>query len=316
MAEKRPVPISEAEKKAKDSSARLSIAVAGFLIIIKTIIGILTGSISVWASLLDSAMDIVASIVNLLAIRAAARPADEHHAYGHGKAESLAALFQSIVIAASGVFLIREAVIRILTPVQIRSEWLGILGMLVAVVVSIALVVRLTKVAVQTDSLAIKSDAQHYKTDIYTTLSALLSLLISSLFHLTIADPVISIAIAIYIIWSAIWLAKDSIDILMDKRLPSSIDEQIAGIIGRYEPFGVLGFHDLRTRRSGSIKFIDLHLEVEHDKSLKDAHEITEEVLRVIESEIPRSKVQIHTDPGRYSEHQDDVRSFLSIDSH
>src|SRR5437667_14239 len=105
----------EQENRAKNSSARLSIAVAAFLIVIKTGTGVVTGSISVWASLLDSTMDIFASVVNLLAIRSASRPADDDHAYGHGKAESLAGIFQAMVIAASGVFLVREAVLRIMS---------------------------------------------------------------------------------------------------------------------------------------------------------------------------------------------------------
>src|SRR5215831_17852698 len=165
------------ENDAKKSSARLSIIVAAFLITIKTITGIMTGSISVWASLLDSTMDIFASIVNYVAIRAASRPADDDHAYGHGKAESLAGMFQSIVIAGSGIFLIREAVLRIMNPVSTRTEGLGIVTMLVATLTSVALVARLNRVARQTDSLAIKSDALHYTTDIYTNLGAFLALL-------------------------------------------------------------------------------------------------------------------------------------------
>src|SRR5437763_10436179 len=120
------------EAAAKNKAARLSILAAAFLIIIKTITGFLTGSISVWASLLDSLMDIFASVVNFFAVRAAARPADEDHTYGHGKVESLAGVFQALVISASGVFLIYEAIRRILQPRDISSEWLGIGTMVVA----------------------------------------------------------------------------------------------------------------------------------------------------------------------------------------
>jgi ferrous-iron efflux pump FieF len=299
--------VNDQENRAKKATARLSIATAGFLIIIKTGTGFATHSISVWASLLDSTMDIVASIVNLLAIRAASRPADDDHAYGHGKAESLAGIFQAFVIAASGIFLIREAILRIIHQVSTQAEGLGIAAMAVATVASMALVARLNKVARETDSLAIKSDAVHYKTDIYTNLTALLALLITTITHWKIVDPLLSIGIALYILWSAVMVAKDSIDVLMDRRLPLEIDEQIAEIVSRYKKLGVLGFHDLRTRQSGSIKFIDLHLEVAEDKTLKDAHELTEGVLHTIESEISRSQVHIHTDPGPYSEDQDKV---------
>jgi ferrous-iron efflux pump FieF len=288
----------EAEAAAKNAAARLSILAAAFLIALKTATGLLTGSISVWASLLDSAMDIFASTINFVAVRAASRPADEDHAYGHGKAESLAGLFQSLVIAASGVYLIIKAMQRIIRPQDTAYEFLGMTTMLIATVTSLALVRRLRRVARETDSPALHSDAVHYVTDIYTNTSALLALLIVRLSGWQAADPLISILIALYILWSATHVARESIDVLMDRRLPLEVDEQVAEIVGRFQHEGVLGFHDLRTRRSGSQKFIDLHLEVERDQRLEEAHDITVRVLRAIEAEIPRARVQIHTDPG------------------
>jgi ferrous-iron efflux pump FieF len=291
------VPV-EAEDRAKSAVARLSILAAAFLITLKLATGFITGSISVWASLLDSTMDIFASIINYFAVRAASRPADEDHAYGHGKAESLAGLFQSIVIAASGVFLVRESIRRIINPNQTSSEWIGILTMLIAVAVSIALVMRLKRVARETESPALHADATHYITDIFTNLGALVALVIISLTPWQMADPIISIAIAFYILWSAVSVGRESIDVLMDRRLPLDVGEQIADIVSRFKDQGVLGFHDLRTRRSGSQKFIDLHLEVVHDLTLQDAHDATVRVLRAIEAEIPRARVHIHTDPA------------------
>ncbi|HEY0404137.1 MAG TPA: cation diffusion facilitator family transporter [Pyrinomonadaceae bacterium] len=285
------------ESVAKNAAARLSILSAAFLITLKTATGLLTGSISVWASLLDSAMDIFASTINFVAVRAGARPADEDHAYGHGKAESLAGLFQSLVIAASGIYLIWQAAQRLIEPRATSYEWVGMATMLIATVTSIALVRRLRRVARETDSPALHSDAIHYITDIYTNASALVALLIVRLTNWQIADPLISIFIALYILWSAVHVARESIDVLMDRRLPLEIDKQVAEIVYRFRPEGVLGFHDLRTRRSGSQKFIDLHLEVEGDQRLQEAHDISVRVLRALEAEIPRARVQIHTDP-------------------
>src|SRR5215210_3606793 len=168
----------EREEAAKSSAARLSMLAAAFLILLKSATGFLTGSISVWASLLDSAMDISASAINLIAVRAAARPADEDHAYGHGKAESLAGLFQSLVIAASGAFLIWEAIHRLAYPRATNSEWIGVITMLIAIAVSVALVRRLRRVAHETDSLALRFDATHYASDIFTNAGALVALLI------------------------------------------------------------------------------------------------------------------------------------------
>jgi ferrous-iron efflux pump FieF len=286
------------EARLKASAARLSVAAAGFLIVLKTATGLLTGSISVWASLLDSTMDIFASAINYYAVRAAARPPDEDHRYGHGKAESLAGLFQSFVITASGIFLIREAARRLVTPHPTSQEWLGVGTMAVAGAVSVALVTRLRRVARRTDSPALAADAVHYATDVYTNGAALVALLVVALTGRTVADPLISLAISGFILYSAFEVARDSVNVLMDRRLPRDVDAKVAAVVGRFRSEGVVGFHDLRTRRSGSHKFIDLHLEVESDQSLRQAHDLTERVINAIESEIPRSHVQIHTDPS------------------
>jgi ferrous-iron efflux pump FieF len=287
------------EAKLKASAARLSVAAAAFLIALKTATGLLTGSISVWASLLDSAMDIFASAINYFAVRAAAAPPDEDHRYGHGKAESLAGLFQSFVIGVSGLLLLWEAVRRVITPRPTESEWLGVGTMAVACAVSVALVARLRSVARKTDSPALNADAVHYATDVYTNGAALAALLIVALTGWALADALISILISGFILRSAVDVARDSVNVLMDRRLPRAIDEEVARVVERFRPEGVLGFHDLRTRRSGSHKFIDLHLEVEADQTLQQAHDLSVRVLRAIEREIPRSRVQIHTDPAR-----------------
>ena len=254
--------------------------------------------LEVYKRAVDSAMDIFASTINFFAVRAAARPPDAEHTYGHGKVESLAGLFQSFVITVSGLFLIREAVLRFISQPATNSELLGSTSMLIATGVSVALVARLRRVARQTDSPALSADALHYATDVYTNGGAFLALIIIRLTGWRRADPLISIAISLYILYSAFIVARDSVDVLMDKRLPLEVDEQIAEIVSRFHEQGVIGFHDLRTRRSGAQKFIDLHLEVARDKSLEAAHELTVQVLRAIEAEIPRARVQIHTDPA------------------
>lgn len=281
----------------KKSAARLSIVVAVFLIALKATSSWWTGSISVWASLLDSLLDLFASIMNFIAVRAASRPADEDHSYGHGKAESLTSLFQAIVIGASGLFIVWEAVHRIREPHQTHSELIGIGSMIIAIVTSAWLVRRLRRAAQETESLALSSDAVHYVADIYINAGVLIALLITALTDWNLADPLISLAIALYILKSAFGLARESVNILMDRRLPEEVDGKIAEIVARYKPDGVQGFHDLRTRRSGSQRFVDLHIEVDRKKRFEEAHDLTVRVLRAIEEEIPRTKVHIHTDP-------------------
>ncbi|HEX8189843.1 MAG TPA: cation diffusion facilitator family transporter [Pyrinomonadaceae bacterium] len=287
------------EARLKASAARLSVAAAALLVALKTLTGVLTGSISVWASLLDSAMDIFALAINYYAVRAASAPPDEDHRYGHGKAESLAGLFQSFVIGVSGLVLLWEAVRRIITPHPTASEWLGVGTMAVACGVSFALVARLRQVARKTDSPALNADAVHYATDVYTNGAALGALLLVALTGWTPADPLVSIVISAFILKSAFDVARDSVHVLMDRRLPRAIDRKVAAVVERFRGEGVLGFHDLRTRRSGSHKFIDLHLEVEADQTLQQAHDLTVRVIRAIQKEIPRARVQIHTDPSK-----------------
>ena len=282
----------------KSSTARLSIYAAAFLIALKTGTGWLTASIGVWASLLDSVMDIFSSTLNYLAVRISSRPADEDHLYGHGKVESLAGLFQAVVIGFSGCFLIWEAIHRLRQPHPTGAEFIGIGSMAVAIVVTIALVMRLRRVAKQTDSPALSSDALHYATDIYINLGVLVALLVTILTGWLWADPAVSIAIAIYILWSAARVGYESINVLMDRRLPEDVDERVAVVVNRYRDQGVVGFHDLRTRRSGSHKFVDLHLEVQRDKTFAEAHDLTVKVLRAIEAELSRTRVHIHTDPA------------------
>jgi cation diffusion facilitator family transporter len=286
-----------AERQMKHSAARLSIIVALFLIGLKGTSGWLTGSLSVWASLLDSVLDLFASTLNFIAVRAASRPADEDHAYGHGKAESLTSLFQAIVIGASGIFIVWEAVHRIKERHETHFEAIGIVSMIVAIAASAWLVRILRRAARETESPALASDALHYVTDIYINAGVLVALLLTALTGSSVADPLISLAIALYIIKSAFGLAHESINVLMDRKLPLEIDNKVAEIVARYRNEGVHGFHDLRTRRSGSEKFIDFHLEVDRHKQFEEAHDLTVKILRAIETEIPRSKVHVHTDP-------------------
>ncbi len=286
------------ETVAKERAAKLSIVVAAFLIALKASTGWYTGSISVLASLLDSTMDIFASTLNFFAVRAAARPPDEDHAYGHGKVESLAGLFQATAILVSGIYLIYEAMRRILEPQTTEAEWIGVAAMIVALIVTVALVTRLRRVARATDSIALHSEFVHYASDIYVNASALIALLIAAVTGWQRADPIISLVISIYILWFAFGVARESIDVLMDRRLPFDVDQMVKNVINRYANTGVLGIHDLRSRRSGAEKFIEFHLEVDRRKTFEEAHALTVNVLRDLEAELPRAHVQIHTDPA------------------
>jgi ferrous-iron efflux pump FieF len=276
-------------------AAAVSVATAISLVILKTVAGVLTNSLSMMASAVDSLTDIFASTVNYFAIRAAARPADHEHAYGHGKAEGLAGLFQAVVIGGSGLFLGYESVLRLVHPVALEAEAVGVGVMAVSMIASVVLVRFLRRVARETNSIALAADSAHYSTDVLANGGVLALLVIVRVTGMPILDPIASLAISLYIVYAAFRVMRDSIDQLMDRALTDEVHERVREIALAHPE--ILGVHDLKTRSAGSRSFIELHLEIEGTKSLTEAHDAAVAVLRAIELEIPNSKVFVHADP-------------------
>ena len=272
-----------------------SVITAGFLIVVKLAAWYVTGSISLLASLVDSVMDSFASLINLFAIRYSLQPADEEHRFGHGKAEPLAGLAQSAFIAGSAVFLIFHAVDRLRYSHQLEQVGIGIGVMVLAIVMTLVLLAIQRYVIQKTDSTAIRADSLHYVTDLLTNISILLALYLSTL-GWTWADPVFAIAVAIYIFYSAFHIGHDAFQQLMDRELPDDILQRIqATAMG--DP-AVKGIHEMRTRQSGQTKFVQLHLVLDEDMSLKRAHAIADKVEAEIKSFLPDAEVLIHQDPS------------------
>jgi ferrous-iron efflux pump FieF len=290
------------ERHAGEGTARrrvragnVSVGVAVALMLLKLAAGLYTNSLSLLASAVDSLTDIFASVVNLFAIRAAARPADWDHAYGHEKAESLAGLFQGTVITLSGVYLGYESVHRMIDPRPVEAAAVGAGVMVVSTVVSLWLVRYLRRVARETNSLALSADSVHFSTDVLTNVGVLATLVVIRFSGWMIVDPIVSLAISCYIIFAAWTVVRDSVDNLMDRALPEELQAQVREIVLR-KP-GILGVHDIKTRASGSRRFIEMHVEVDGSKSLREAHDDAVAALRAVEAEIPNSKVFVHTDP-------------------
>lgn len=276
-------------------AATVSVLVAISLVLLKTIAGAMTNSLSLFATAVDSLTDIFAAAVNLVAIRAASRPADHEHVYGHGKAEGLAGLFQSLVIGMSGAYLGYESALRLANPEPIRAEVVGIAVMAVSMVATVLLVRYLRRVARETDSIALEADSMHYATDVLANGGVLILLAVVAVTGMPILDPIASLAISAYIVWSAIGVLRNSIDHLMDRALPDDVIEVVAELANRHEQ--VLGVHDIRTRVAGSQRFIELHLEMDGQMSLRESHDVAVEVLREVEREVPNSSVFVHVDP-------------------
>ncbi|WP_431786381.1 CDF family cation-efflux transporter FieF [Vibrio harveyi] len=268
--------------------------VATFLLIVKVITWWVTGSVSLLASLIDSMLDIAASVVNLIVVRYSLQPADREHTFGHGKAESLAALAQAMFISGSAVFLILNGVERFFRPHELNAPELGVYVSLFAMVVTFGLVMFQKHVVRVTGSQAIAADSLHYQTDLYMN-GAIMVALGLSYFGVTQADAVFAVGIGIFILYSAFKMVSEAIQTLLDRKLPDEELEQIRQECLKVE--GVLGVHQLRTRMSGPTRFIQLHLELDDNLRLIEAHHIADKVEDNLLELFPEADVLIHQDP-------------------
>ncbi|MBI3655032.1 MAG: cation transporter [Acidobacteria bacterium] len=279
----------------KIRAAFFAVLVAFGLFLLKILVGFATHSMSILASGVDSLMDLMASTINFFSIKSAAEPADESHQFGHGKIESLSGLLQGLLIGISALYLAYRSLMRLVHEEPLELVQLGIVTMVVSTLVTIVLVRYMQKVASTTGSLALRADSLHYASDVLTNLGSLLALVLVRWTGQSRIDPVISLVIAGYIFRSAAVVFKNSIDILMDRSLAREVIEEIRSVL-QSEP-SVRGFHRLRTRQSGTHKFIDLHLSMDPSLTFAEAHELSEEVGRRIKLKIPNSDVTIHADP-------------------
>ncbi len=271
-----------------------STAVAVVLIVAKLLAWGVSDSVSLLATLIDSTLDALASLVNLLAVRHALSPADKEHRFGHGKAEALAGLGQAAFIAGSAGFLVLESVRRLLHPVAIESYGVGVAVMVFSIAATLLLLAIQRHVINKTDSTAIKADALHYRTDLLVNGSVIVALWLSASGWPGF-DPVFAMGIAVYILYSAWEIVQQAFDHLMDRELPTQEREQIQAIALSHP--AVQGMHDLRTRRSGIDTFIQLHLELDDDLNLLQAHHISDEVEFSLMEAYPGAEIIIHIDP-------------------
>lgn len=275
-------------------AGRVAIASASLLIIIKLIAWIMTGSTSILAALTDSLMDVTTSIINLLAIKVALQPADDDHRFGHGKAESLAGLSQAAFISGSAVFLMFNSISALVNGKHVIASDTGIVVMIFSVLITLILVVFQSYIVKKTGSMAIKADSVHYRTDIALNGAVLLALIIAG-YGFYWADGVFAIAVSLYILVGAWEIGSQSINALMDKQLPKSEEDKIIKVAYGIE--GVRGVHDLRTRQSGNTKFMQLHLELDDDLNLYEAHEKAELLEVELDKIFTEIDLLVHLDP-------------------
>lgn len=271
-----------------------SVTVAVSLIGVKAVVWLMTGSLSVLASLVDSGLDAAASLLNLVAVHFSLKSADQDHPFGHGKAESLAGLGQALLIGGSSIFVISRAMDRFIHPQPLEAVGVGIAVMLVAVVATLGLVIFQRRVVAETGCTAIKADSLHYTSDLYTNLGTVMVLALAGL-GWTWLDPLIGVLIALVVIHSAWQIAHESAQILLDHHLSPGAEAEIARLALAHKM--VLGVHDIRTRRSGQTRIVQLHLEMAGELTLAEAHQATKEVEADIRVIIPQADIIIHQDP-------------------
>jgi len=279
-----------------------SVAVAATLIAVKIVAWVVTDSVSLLSTLIDSLLDLAASLVNLLAVRHALTPPDREHRFGHGKAEPLAALGQSTFIAGSAIFLVIEAIHRLYNPQALEHGNVGIGVMIFAIVITFALTRFQAHVVRKTGSMAIKADSLHYLSDLLVNGAVIVAFILVTEFGWLHADPLIGLAIAAYILKCAWTIARGAYDMLMDRELPDAERTRIEEIVLGHPD--VVALHDLRTRASGPLTFIQVHLEMDGDMSLYKAHVISDSVEAQLREAFPGAEVIIHQDPHGIEENR------------
>jgi len=276
-------------------AAIASVAVAVLLIVIKAVAWLKTGSVAMLASLLDSVLDGAASTINLLFVRRAIQPANQRYRFGHGKAEPIGGMFQAIIIGASALFLIAEAGRRLLDPVLPTNTTLGIVIMLVSSVMIGGLVILQRSVVKKTGSFVISADALHGIGDVAINLGVIVALVASTRFNAPMVDPIVAILLAGVLIRGAWEIGGGAVRQLMDVEL-SEEERQKIREIALANP-AVRDIHDLRTRRAGLSAFIQMHIELDGNMRLAEAHEIADAVELAVQNEFEDAEVLIHQDP-------------------
>jgi ferrous-iron efflux pump FieF len=286
-----------------DEAARLkrlathaAVAAAALMIGLKIWAWVATGSVAILSSLVDSTLDLIASALNLVAVRHALTPADEEHRFGHGKAEALAGLGQATFVGGSAAFLLLESLDRLVLPRPVTETSLGLTVMVACTIITLALVLFQRHVIARTRSLAIGADQLHYTTDLATNAGVMLALFLSGWLGWTMVDPLMGLVIAATIGWGAFKIVSGAYHELMDREFDEADRDRIKAVVSAHKE--VVSLHDLRTRRAGHHAFIQMHLELPPEMTLSEAHRVSDEVEDEIRRLFPDAEVLTHLDPA------------------
>ncbi len=290
----------------KLGAARLSVLSNTFLIVLKLAVGWKIGSVAVLSEGAHSASDLVAALIAYFAVKASALPPDEEHPYGHGKVESLSGLIEALLIFGAAIWIVIESVQALFSGSRAHTVGWGIVVMGVSAVVNALISRRLLAVARKTESQALEADAHHLMTDVWTSLGVLIGLILVHFTGDSRFDPLVALLVSTFIFKAAWSISRDAIQFLLDGRLPEEEIATVQEILTK--DVRVLGWHKLRSRKSGSERHIDLHVQMDDDLSLRAAHALTEELEDKIRAALPNVAVIIHPEPFEEEKrHQEEV---------
>lgn len=304
-----PTENAQQAQASKSSAAQLSVWSNSLLVGLKLVVGLLINSVSVISEAIHSGLDLIAAIIALFAVKFGWQPADEDHPFGHGKVENLSAAIEAVLIFVAAVWIIYEAIHKLLNPQPIEDVGWGFGLMVISAVANVYVSRRLFKVARATDSAALEADAWHLRTDVYTSAGVFVALGFLWLAEVLLPgrnfywlDPVAAIAVALLILKAAYDLTMQAARDLMDSSLPAIEELWIREYVSRVDPV-VRGLHGLRTRKAGPSRFIEFHLLVKHSMSVEKSHQICDTITKDLEKHFPASSVTVHVEPcnGRCS---------------
>jgi cation diffusion facilitator family transporter len=283
-------------------AAALSFTSNVTLMMLKFAVGILTGSIAVLSDAVDSAEDAIASLFAFASIRVASRPADEDHPYGHGKAESIAAAGQALLIAGGGGFIIFQAVSRLIERDTEIDTGPGLIMMGVTAVVNVAVVLYVSRAARRTGSMALAADTRHLWANIVQAGAVILALGLVATTGNTIFDPIVALLLAVYLLWTAGKVFAGAVGEIMDIRLPADEVRLVEACLSEHRRGGIRGYHHLRTRKAGRQRYVDVHLLVDPQQTVAQAHNLSDALEQAILDRLPGAEVTVHFEPddGRY----------------
>ena len=283
--------------RVKQRTAALSVTSNSALILLKVIAGTITGSVALLTEAIHSSIDLVASVVAFFSVRKAGEPADESHRYGHERFENLAAAFEGILILVGSAVIAFTAIRRLLGHGRVTTVGLGIGVVGFSIVVNLVVSTAISRTARRTDSAALQGDAAHLRTDAVTSAGVLVALALLKLTGAQWLDPAVALAVASLIVFTGVRLVFRSSRVLVDEALPPDEVAAIRGAIEEFAAGGVVGYHELRTRRAGSRRYVDMHVQFKAGTSLEEAHRTAHELQDRIGKRLKGADVLIHLEP-------------------